>query len=126
MCAPLFATDELPELPEPEAALKRLCDAELARLYVAIELERGRVIQKHTCRDAEARLVRLTAEVDRYRVELEQALIAQARGERFIGRPSSALIIEAMQTRLRQNISLQAVEARSARQASAATPCAAE
>lgn len=115
MCAPFSQNDDLPDLPEPEAALKRLCDAELIRLQVAMDLESGRLISRHTCRDADARLVRVTAEVDRCRIELEQALIAQARGERFISRPSSALVIEAMQARQRHNASLQAVEARAQR-----------
>lgn len=116
MCAPFSQHDELPQLPEPEAALKRLYDAELVRLQVAMDLEHGRVVHRHVCRDAEARIVRVTAEVDRCRIELEQALIAQARGERFISRPSSGLVIEAMQTRQRQNASLAAIETRTARE----------
>ena len=118
MCAPFSQNDELPDLPEPEAALKRLYDAELVRLQVAMDLEHGRVVHRHVCRDAEARIVRVTAEVDRCRIELEQALIAQARGERFISRPSSGLVVEAMQSRQRQNVSLQAVEARAKREPS--------
>ena len=116
MCAPFSHNDELPDLPEPEAALKRLYDAELVRLQVAMDLEHGRVVHRHACRDAEARIVRVTAEVDRCRIELEQALIAQARGERFISRPSSGLVVEAMQSRQRQNLSLQSIEDRAKRE----------
>lgn len=111
MCV-LFANDELPELPEPEKALAALYQAELDRLRVAFDLERGKVIGRGSSRDADARLERVTADVQRCRIELEQAIIAQATGKNFIGRPSPTLIVEAMQARHRQNVSVKAIEAR--------------
>lgn len=117
MCAPLFETDELPDLPEPEKALAALYHAELARLRIAFDLERGKVIARASSRDAEARLERLSADVQQRRIELEQAIIGQANGKPYIGRTSPTLVVEAMQARLRQNVSVQAVEARAARPA---------
>lgn len=94
--------------------LAKLIEAEQHRAGIAYWLSQGATSERISNGDARQSIDHATAEVVRYRFELDAALCSQAIGEKYRPMPTTAAIVETMCRRLRNNDSLRQVEERQA------------
>lgn len=92
--------------------LAKLIEVEQHRAGIAYWLSQGATSERISNGDARQSIDHATAEVSRYRFELDAALCSQAIGETYRPMPTTAAIVETMCRRLRNNDSLRQVEER--------------